>query len=176
MPATAPNPIKLRWFFWTPLSFALFVIIGFYSVRMTQNYNSFEDQRAAARYETLHKLQADEQATLTTADWVDQGKKIVRIPIDEAMAEEIDVLKAKPLAMGSLIPVTNAAPAATAPAASSTNTAPAANAAPATNAPPAAPAKPAPSTTQAPTKTTAIYSADGHVDLTTGSSSPPANR
>ena len=114
MSDTAPNPIKLRWFFWTPLGLALFVVIGFYSVKMTEHYDSFEDKRAAARYETLHKLQANEQAILTTADWVDQGKKIVRIPIDEAMAEEIDVLKAKPLVMGGLIPVINAASAASA--------------------------------------------------------------
>jgi hypothetical protein len=169
MSDTAPNPIKLRWFFWTPLGLALFVIIGFYSVQMTRNYNSFEDKRAAARYATLQKLRADEQAILTTADWVDQGKKIVRIPIDEAMSEEIDILKAKPTVMGSLIPVINAAPTApatAAPAASSTNTPPTINALPAasstnaqngqvhdpvqfetefkiiTNAAPAAPAKP----------------------------------
>ena len=146
MAKTDPNPIRLSWFIWTPLGLALFVIIGFYSVRMTQNYNSYEDKRAAARYETLSKLRAAEQATLTTADWVDQGKKIVRIPIDEAMAEEIDVLKAKPLAMGALIPVINAAPAATtsntAPAATSSNAAPAGSS---TNTPTStntAPAKP----------------------------------
>jgi hypothetical protein len=126
----APHPIKLRWFLVTPLSMALFVIIGLYSLKMTEHYNSFEDQHTAERYETLYKLQADEQAVLTTADWVDQDKKIVRIPIDEAMTEEIDVLKAKPVAMGSAIPVINAAPAA-APAATSTNAPPATNAAPA---------------------------------------------
>jgi len=161
MSATAPNPIKLSWFFWTPLGLALFVIIGFYSVRMTENYNSFEDMRTAARYETLHKLQADEEAILTTADWVDQGKKIVRIPINEAMAEEIDVLKAKPPVVGALIPVIHAAPsapAAAAPAASSTNVPPTTKAAPATNAPPAAPPKPVPSTTQnGPHTTTVTY-------------------
>ena len=137
----APHPIKLRWFFWTPLGLLLFVIIGFYSVRVTGNYNSFEDKRTAARYATLDKLRADEQAILTTADWVDQSKKIVRIPVDEAMSEEIDVLKAKPLAMGAAIPVINAAPVASssntptstnaAPAASSTNTASTTNSAPA---------------------------------------------
>jgi hypothetical protein len=121
MPSTDLPPLKLRWFFWTTLGLLLFVIIGYYSVRMTQNYTSFDDKRASTRYETLQKLRADEQKALTTADWVDQGKKIVRIPIDEAMAEEIDVLKAKPAVMGCPIPVLNAAP-----AASTSNAAPAA--------------------------------------------------
>jgi hypothetical protein len=128
MSDSAPNPIKLRWFLWTPLGLALFVVIGFYSVQKSGNYNSYDDQRAAARYEVLKKLRADEQAILTTADWVDQGKKIVRIPIEEAMAEEIDTLKAKPAAMGCLIPAANAAP-----AASSTNTAMGTNSAPASS-------------------------------------------
>ncbi|HUB68201.1 MAG TPA: hypothetical protein VL981_12015 [Candidatus Methylacidiphilales bacterium] len=125
------NPIKPSWYAWTVLGLFLFVIIGFYSVRMSNNYTSFEEKRTAARYETLRKLRADEQAILTTAAWVDQSKQIVRIPIDEAMAEEIDILKAKPVAMGSEIPVINPAPTA-APA----NTPPATNAAPSTPAQP----------------------------------------
>ena len=133
MSGPALPPLQPRWFLWTPLGLLLFVVIGLYSVKMTEHYNSYQDKRAAARYATLDKLRADEQATLTTADWVDQGKKIVRIPIDEAMAEEIDLLKAKPAAQGCVIPVVNAAPAApaaAAPAASSTNAPPAANAKP----------------------------------------------
>jgi hypothetical protein len=133
MPAAAPNPIKPSWYVWTVLGLALFVIIGFYSVQMTNNYDSFESKRAAARYETLNKLRADEQAILTTAAWVDQSKQVVRIPIDEAMAEEIDILKAKPVAMGSVIPVINATPAA-----------PATTAPPATNVAPSTPAQPKP--------------------------------
>ena len=77
---------------------------------MTRNYHSFDQQARRRALATLHKLQADEQAILTTADWVDQGKKIVRIPIDEAMAKEIDILQGQAARQWAAIPVINTAP------------------------------------------------------------------
>jgi len=141
---TAPTPqVRISWIFWTLLAFTIFAIIAAYSSRMTNDYTDYDQKRAAERQTTLDKLRAEEHQTLTTADWVDQSKGTVRIPIDEAMAHEIANLKNKPVGSGNLI-ATPAAPAAATPAPASTNAAPAAattNAAPAaaTNAAPATP-------------------------------------
>jgi hypothetical protein len=157
---TAPQPqIKIAWLIGTLAAFALFAAIGGYSVRMTQIYVDYDQQKAQERYATLEKLRHDEQALLApvdaqgrpTAEWVDQGKGVIRIPIEEAMAKEIDALKGKPVAMGTAIPV----PVPAAPAQNGTNTvttpaAPVAEPATATlpksgatNAPPTAPVAPA---------------------------------
>jgi hypothetical protein len=143
---TAPQPrIKIAWLIGTLAAFALFAVIAAYSSHMTQVYPDYDQQRAAQRYDTLNKLRHDEQAVLSpvdaqghpTAEWVDQAKGMVRIPIEEAMVKEIDTLKAQPAAIGAEIP--GAAPAAPA----STNAAPATPAAaPAAATPP--PAKPNP--------------------------------
>jgi glucose dehydrogenase len=130
---TAFQPqIKVSWLIGTLAALALFAVIASYSSRMTRDYSDFDQQRAAERYATLKKLREDAAQTLTTAAWVDQGKGIVRIPIDEAMTKEIDVLKNDTMHMCEAI--ATAAPAAT-PAAT-TNAAPASPAAP--------PAKPQP--------------------------------
>jgi hypothetical protein len=133
---TAPQPrIKFTWLIGTLAAFAIFVIIGAYSSRMTWTYTDYDQDRAAQRYATLAKLRQDEGKLINpvdaqgkpTAEWVDQTKGIVRIPIEEAMAKEIDTLKAQSPQAGAEIP--GAAPAPTAPA--STNAAPAKPAAPA---------------------------------------------
>lgn len=131
--------IKIGWVLWTLLGFLLFAVVAVYSSHMTWIYPDYDQQRATERSATLAKLRETENKTLTTADWVDQDKKIVRIPITEAMVKELDVLKDKPVAMGGPIPGTTPAP--------STNAAPAAPA-------PATPAKPAPAPTAAPTPKT----------------------
>lgn len=153
---TAPPPsIKVTWLIATFLGFAIFLVIGAYSKRMTNHYADYDKQRAKQRYDTLAKVQAAENALIepadkqgnVTAQWVDETKGTIRIPIEEAMAREVDDLKAQAPAMGNALPVPAPA-AAPVPAASTTNAAPAAPAAPATNAPagkaPAAPASPTP--------------------------------
>jgi hypothetical protein len=142
---TASSPqVKINWIFWTLLAFTIFAVIAAYSSRMANDYTDYDQKRAAERYVTLAKLREADHETLTTAAWVDQGKGMVRIPIEEAMTREIANLKAKPVAVGQLIAVP-AAPAATNNARASTNAAPAGttNAAPATNAAPSAPPTPA---------------------------------
>jgi len=140
---TAPQPrIKITWLIGTLAAFALFAVIAAYSARMTWNYFDYEQQDARGRYETLDKVRHDEQALLSpvdaqghpTAEWVDQAKGVIRIPIEEAMVKEIDTLKSMPVVIGAEISVT--APAAPAP----TNAAPAPTAG-ATNAVPAPTAK-----------------------------------
>jgi hypothetical protein len=119
---TAPQSrIKITWLIGTLAAFVLFVVIGAYSSRMTWTYTDYDQDRAAQRYATLAKVRHDEQALISTTEWVDQTKGIVRIPIEEAMAKEIDTLKAQSPQAGAEIAV--AAPAPTTPA--STNAAPA---------------------------------------------------
>lgn len=117
-----------RWFFGICAAFAVFAVVGVYSSRMAYNTGSYDDGQAQERYAKLAKLQAADGKTLTTAGWVDQDKGVARIPIDEAMTEEVDVLKAKPVKMGDAIP--GAAP-------TTMNTIPATNTPPANGAPPA---------------------------------------
>ena len=137
---TAPQPrIKIAWLIGTLAAFAFFAAIAGYSSRMTWDYPDYDQQRADARKVTLAKLQHDENALLDpvdaqglpTAEWVDQAKGVIRIPIEEAMVREIDTLKAQPAAMGAVILApapAKAAPATGAPA--STNAAPAKPSAP----------------------------------------------
>jgi len=136
--------IKITWLIGTLAAFAIFVLIGAYSARMTQTYTDYDQDRAAQRYATLAEVRHDEQALLypvdaqghSTAVWVDQDKGIIRIPIDEAMAETVNALKAKPVQMGAAIPgavpppAPAPAPAATAPAKPGTPAAKPATAAP----------------------------------------------
>jgi hypothetical protein len=152
---TASQPrIKITWLIGTLAAFAIFVVVGAYSSRMTWDYTDYDQQRAAQRYDTLKQVQHDEQALISpvddkgnpTAVWVDQAKGIIRIPIEEAMAKEVDTLKSQPAAIGAEIPAAapvKAAPVAGAPASTvgATNAAPAKPAAPAAG-PAAATAKP----------------------------------
>jgi hypothetical protein len=128
--ATQSPRIKIRWFFGIFGAFLIFVVIAAYSSRMANDTPGYDAQQAAIRIATLQKLQAEDEKALTTADWVDQSKGTIRIPIDEAMAREIKTLKKKPVQMGAAIPgATPAAPGAV-PAPPTTNAAPAQPAAP----------------------------------------------
>ncbi len=139
-----PARVKISWIFWTLLAFAIFAVIAAYSSRMTNDYTDYDQKRAAERYVTLAKLRDTDREALTTAGWVDQGKGIVHIPIEEAMALEVTDLKAKPVALGGPLVVPGAPPAVTsAPATTSAAPAAATNAPPATNVAPSAPSTPA---------------------------------
>jgi len=155
--------IKISWLFWTLAAFVLFAAIGAYSARMTRDYSDYDQDRAQVRYDTLKKLQSDEEALIEpvnaknpqgppTAAWVDQDKGVVRIPIEEAMAKEVDTLQGKAAAIGMAVP--GAAPAATTPAATTALAPPtgATNAAPGTPTQPAAAGATATSAAAKPTK------------------------
>jgi hypothetical protein len=133
---TAYQPqIKTTWLIGTLAAFALFVVIGIYSKRMARDYPDYDQQRAQERMATLATVRKAENALLypavdaqgnAHAEWIDQTKGVIRIPIEEAMAQEIDALKAQPVAMGAVIPAAvPAAPAAGPPTAGATNAAPA---------------------------------------------------
>ena len=110
--------IKMSWIVGTVAVFSIFVLIGAYSSRMTWDYSDFDHQRSQDRYITLKKVQDAENALLTGTAWVDQSKNIVRIPIDEAMAKEVDTLRAQtPHAGVDINPPAAPAPPSPAPAA-----------------------------------------------------------
>jgi hypothetical protein len=125
---------KFTWFLGILAAFVVFVVIGEYSARMARVGTTYDEQRAADRITIRDKVRTSEAKLLTTVDWVDQDKNLITLPIDEAMAKEIDTLKAKPLGACSPLPAPAAAPAA-----------PAVDKTPATNAAPATPS-PAPTT------------------------------
>jgi phage-related minor tail protein len=128
-----PPPIKLRWIVGVLAGFMIFVVIAAYSSRMARDAGDYDQQRRTERLALLAKQRAADEQTLTTADWVDQGKGVVRIPIDEAMPQAVAALKAKPVQMGAAIP--GAAPV----AAGAPNAVPAAKSAPSKAAAPKAP-------------------------------------
>jgi hypothetical protein len=105
------SPLRISWFLGIIGFFLIFVVIAFYSSRMARDTSDYDQQRAAVRYDTLAKLRAADHEALTTAAWIDQAKGVVRIPIDEAMGEEIDTLKAQPVQAGAAIPGTTPKPA-----------------------------------------------------------------
>jgi hypothetical protein len=146
MTAAAPSsPIKLSWYPGLAVLFVVFVVIGVYSSRVTHDTTDYDQEQATERYAKLAKLRADDEKTLTTADWIDQSKGTVRLPIDEAIPEEIVALKAKPVQVGAPIPGATPTAPSTIPAAAA-NAAPAGApaAAPSTNAAPVKPPAPAP--------------------------------
>jgi hypothetical protein len=144
MSAATSTTQPFRWYISVAVVLLIFAVIAYQSTRVAQDTTTYDQDQAKIRLEKLEKLRAADEKTLTTADWVDKDKGIVRIPIDEAMSQEVALLKAKPVAMGVEIPGA-VAPAPAAPAA------PAAPSTPATN---AAPTGMAPASTNAPTAST----------------------
>ena len=152
-PATSSS-FKITWLLGAFAALTIFAFIAGYSQQMAYLYKDYSQQKASDRLKTLAKLQGEENEALQTLDWVDQDKKIVHIPIDQAEAVEIPTLLLKPAVMGAEIPgsapapaATNAAPAAATPP--STNAAPANPAAPAAKAPAGVKPAPAPASTNA---------------------------
>ncbi len=145
-----PSRIKTTWLIGILAAFAIFAVIAHYSGHMTRAYPGYEQQRAADRYVTLQKVRADEDKIINgPADWIDQSKGIIHIPIDEAMAKEVDTLKAEsahicaevmagapapaPAAAPTTPAVGSPAPAITAPAAATPTPTTTAKATPATH-------------------------------------------
>ena len=166
--------IKITWLIGTLVAFGLFVVIGNYSRIMNRNYSDYDQDRAGQRYETLAKVRHDENALIypvdkeghSTAEWVDQANGIIRIPIDEAMAKEVDTLKAQTAGVGPEIPGAVPAPP-PAPASVATPPAPAAKT-PAT----LSAAKPAPGAKPAATSSAKPASANAPASAPTAKTNP----
>jgi hypothetical protein len=132
---TLPQPqIKFSWLLGVFAALVLFVVIGAYSSRMTQTYTDYDETRAQARYETLATVRKAEDKLIhpvddkgkPTAEWVDQSKGLIRIPIEEAMAREVEALKAQAPQAGCAIAQPPPASAPAPAAGGSTNAPPAA--------------------------------------------------
>src|ERR1700761_7105627 len=95
--ATAPTPIKFSWYAGLAVVLLLFVFVAVYTSNVARNTGDYDQDEAAKRYATLAKVRADDEKKLTTADWADKAKGAVRIPIDEAIPQEIVALQAKPV-------------------------------------------------------------------------------
>jgi hypothetical protein len=108
--ATSPS-IQPRWYFSVAAALFVFVIVGVYSIRMADDTTGYDQEQAQERYAKLATMQELDRKTLSTADWIDKDKGIVRIPIDEAMTQEVTLLQAKPVTMGAAIPGAVSAPA-----------------------------------------------------------------
>jgi hypothetical protein len=130
MSATNSSKIELRWYVSVAAILFIFVVVAVYSMRMAENTTGYDQEQAQERYARLAALQEQDRKTTTTADWIDQAKGLVRIPVEEAMQQEVPVLAAKPVTMGAVIPGAVAPAGLPAPAtpAASTNQAPAGNA------------------------------------------------
>jgi hypothetical protein len=129
----------IGWFLGALLVLILFAVIAYTSYNVASNTTTYDQEQAQKRYALLAKQRADDQKALTALGWVDQGKGIITIPVDEAMTRELDDLKAKPVQAGQEIPGAMP-PAPATPAATPATNAPAAQPAAATNAPAATPA------------------------------------
>jgi hypothetical protein len=146
--STITTTSPARWFFGIFAALAVFVIVGIYSSRMAYDTTGYDEDQAAARKAKLEKLQAADQKTLTTAGWVDQDKGVIRIPIDEAMTQEVETLNTKPVQAGQEIPGTVPATTGTVPAGNAI--APSGAKAPVSANPPSAKAPAAKTSTAAP--------------------------
>lgn len=118
--------------------------------------DAFELDRAAKRVEARLAIEAEAKKLLQANDWVDEGKRVVRVPIEQAVAMEIASIKQKQprpaYAVGAPVPVPASAapskPATPAPAPAAANAAKPPTPPTATNAAPATPAAaPAPAAT-----------------------------
>jgi|SRR5579871_6091622 len=122
-------PSKASWYITVAVLLLVFVVVGVYSSRMAYNTTGYDDEQADQRRATLAKLRETDQKTLTTADWIDKDKGVVRIPVEEAMTQEVPVLAAKPVTIGAPLPAAAPLTPAAAPAQPAT-TKPAAGSAP----------------------------------------------
>ena len=132
MSTATSSTFKWHWYASVAVVIFLFVIVGLYSMSMARNTTGYDEEQGRIRAEKLAKMQALDEKTLNTADWIDKDKGVVRIPVNEAMTQEVAMLTGKAPAMGVAIPGT--APAAPAPAATTAGSTPAAASVPAPSA------------------------------------------
>jgi hypothetical protein len=135
--------------FWTILLIVaapLVALIVFKAVG--QPREDYDLKRATLRKERLQALRETDRAQLSETAWVDQGKGIVRIPIEEAMQLTLVDLKNKPQRPSTVKaqPVQPAPAAGAAPAAPASSPAAPAGATPPAPVPAASPQPPAAAT------------------------------
>jgi hypothetical protein len=99
------------------VGFLLFGVIVLWMLKLAGPVEDYDQKRAKERTENLRKLHEEEAKILSSYDWADKPKNIVKIPIQQAMDLEIETLKAKPVkaAYPVVVPVAPATAAPTAP-------------------------------------------------------------
>lgn len=118
-----------RWVVFGLLLFLLGAVATIYLKYRMGATDAYEQSRAATRIERRLKIEAEAKELLTTSGWTDQGKGIVRIPLQDAMALEIVALKQKQprpaaYAVGAAVPIpASALPTPAAPAVKAATTA-----------------------------------------------------
>ncbi|PAW77238.1 MAG: hypothetical protein B9S32_12100 [Verrucomicrobia bacterium Tous-C9LFEB] len=160
-PNIPPRFGTLKWYVFGLLIFLLGGVATLVLKRQMGGTDAYELERAKKRVEARQKIETEAKELLTKSGWADQGKGIVRIPLEDAMALELAALKQqKPrpaaYAVGAAVPVPASATAAPAPAPKADASKPATPAAPAPAAKgtPAATPAPAPAATPAAQPTT----------------------
>lgn len=118
-----PRGGTARWFVLGLLIFVMGLIATIYLKYWMGPTDAYEQDRAAKRIAARLKIEAEAKDLLTGSGWTDQAKGIVRIPLEDAIALELVVLKQKQpkpaYAVGAAVPVPASATAA-APAAAAT--------------------------------------------------------
>ena len=160
-----PNGIAV--FLGSAAAFVVVAAIFIGALASKPQVNEVENKRAAQRYETRAKLEAEAQEKLNSTGWVDKAKGTVHVPIADAMTMVVAELTAKKPAPSSVkveapLPMPVADPASNEPPPAALPSAPqgadtvrfAPSAAPAPLQAPAAgkPAEPAPAPAAAPEK------------------------
>ena len=160
-----PNGIVV--FLGSAAAFVVVAAIFIGALASKPQVNEVENKRAAQRYETRAKLEAEAQEKLNSTGWVDKAKGTVHVPIADAMTMVVAELTAKKPAPSSVkveapLPMPVADPASNEPPPAALPSAPpgadtvrfASSAAPAPVPAPAAgkPAEPAPAPAAAPEK------------------------
>lgn len=151
-PNIPPRFGTLKWYVFGLLIFLLGGAATLVLKRQMGGTDAFELDRAKKRVEARQKIETEAKELLTKSGWADQGKGIVRIPLEDAMALELAAVKQqKPrpaaYAVGAAVPIPASA---TAPAPAPAPKADAAKPAPAAKATPAPAPGAAPAATPAP--------------------------
>ena len=95
-----PNGIVV--FLGSAAAFVVVAAIFIGALASKPQVNEVENKRAAQRYETRAKLEAEAQEKLNTTGWVDKAKGTVHVPIADAMTMVVAELTAKKPAPSSV--------------------------------------------------------------------------
>ena len=93
------------------LLFAFFGLLALVVIGASSRGSSYEKKRAKVRAEKLEALNKEKLTALTTYGWVDKGKGVVRIPVEQAMMITVAELSQKTPAPANPIAAADLSPA-----------------------------------------------------------------
>jgi hypothetical protein len=119
---TPPSRWSARFltFFFALIAFTALALMTIFLKQRAGSTDAYENSRAEKRIQVRNRIDTQAKELLTSSAWVDQGKGVVRIPLDVAIQLEIADVKQKTpraaYAVGSAGPIpANATPDATLP-------------------------------------------------------------